>query len=122
MASGSKTDRGYVVSLSGVAFQSGQSDLSTEAKYVLAKLTGVLLVFPEMKLAVEGHTDSTGSEEVNTKLSVSRAKSVSTFINEMGVELSRMTDAGFGPDQPIAPNDTPGGRAKNRRVDIVMME
>jgi len=122
MASGSKTDRGYVVSLSGVAFQSGQSELSTEAKYVLAKLSGVLLVFPDMKLAIEGHTDSTGGEEVNRKLSVSRAKAVSTYLREMGIETSRMADAGFGPDRPIAPNDTAGGRAKNRRVDIVMAE
>jgi outer membrane protein OmpA-like peptidoglycan-associated protein len=122
MATGSKSDRGYTVSLSGVAFRSGQSQLSTEAKYVLAKLSGVLLALPEMKLAIEGHTDSTGSEELNRQLSVSRAEAVSMFLREMGVPSASMTDAGFGPDQPIAPNDTEGGRAKNRRVDIVMME
>ena len=120
MATSSKTDRGYVVSLSGVAFKTGQSQLSTEAKYVLAKLSGVLLVFPGMSMSVEGHTDSTGSDEVNRKLSVARAASVVTFLNEMGVPASQMSSEGFGPDQPIAPNDTPGGRAKNRRVDIVM--
>jgi len=122
MASSSKTDRGYVVSLSGVAFKSGQSQLSTEAKYVLAKLTGMLLVFPGMNMSIEGHTDSTGSDEVNRKLSEARAGSVMTFLNEMGVSKPRMTSAGLGPDNPVAPNDTPGGRAKNRRVDIVMTE
>jgi outer membrane protein OmpA-like peptidoglycan-associated protein len=122
MATGSKTDRGYVVSLSGVAFQSGQSQLSTEAKYVLAKLSGMLLVFPSMNMSVEGHTDSTGSDDVNRKLSQARAEAVSTFLSEMGVTKSRMTAAGFGPDNPIAPNDTSGGRAKNRRVDIIMTE
>ena len=122
MATGSKTDRGYVVSLSGVAFQSGQSQLSTEAKYVLAKLSGMLLAFPTMNMSVEGHTDSTGSDEINRKLSQARAEAVVTFISEMGVPKSTMTAAGFGPDNPIAPNDTAGGRAKNRRVDIVMTE
>jgi len=122
MATSSKTDRGYVVSLSGVAFQSGQSQLSTEAKYVLAKLSGMLLVFPGMEMSIEGHTDSTGGDEVNRKLSQARAESVMTFLNEMGASKSSMTASGFGPDNPIAPNDTPGGRAKNRRVDIVMTE
>ena len=122
MASGTKTDRGYVVSLSGVAFQSGQSQLSTEAKYVLAKLSGMLLAFPAMTMSVEGHTDSTGSDEANRKLSQARAEAVVTFISEMGVPKSSMTATGFGPDKPVAPNDTEGGRAKNRRVDIVLSE
>jgi len=122
MATGTKTDRGYVVSLSGVAFQSGKSELSTEAKYVLAKLSGTILVFPDMTLSAEGHTDSTGSEDFNRELSLARAEAVARFLKEMGVTGSRVTARGFGPDQPIAPNDTPEGRARNRRVDIVMTE
>ena len=122
MASGMKTDRGYVVSLSGTAFPSGKSTLTTDAKYVLAKLSGMLLAHPESKMAVEGHTDSTGSEKLNLKLSLARAEAVKTFLTEMGVPDSRMKGAkGFGPEKPVAPNDTAEGRAKNRRVEIVLM-
>ena len=122
MASGAKTDRGYVVSLSGVAFATGESALNTEGKYILAKLSGVMLAFEDMKLSIEGHTDSTGSEEINRKLSLARADSVKAFLAEMGVAASFMTTQGFGPDKPLMPNDTPEGRAKNRRVEIVMIE
>jgi outer membrane protein OmpA-like peptidoglycan-associated protein len=122
MASGRQTDRGYVVSLSGVAFASGKSEISTEGKYVLAKLSGMLLVFPDKGLNIEGHTDSTGGEEVNRKLSEARAQAVRVFLNEMGVPESRMEAQGYGPAKPVAPNDTPEGRAKNRRVDIVISE
>jgi outer membrane protein OmpA-like peptidoglycan-associated protein len=122
MASGMKTDRGYVVSLSGTAFASGKSSLTTDAKYVLAKLSGMLLAHPETKVAAEGHTDSTGGAELNRKLSLARAEAVKTFLHEMGVPEPRMKGAkGFGPDKPVAPNDTAEGRAKNRRVEIVLM-
>jgi outer membrane protein OmpA-like peptidoglycan-associated protein len=122
MASGARTNRGYVVSLSGVAFPTGESALKTEGKYVLAKLSGVMLAFDGMKLSIEGHTDSTGSDEANRKLSPARAESVKTFLTEMGVPASGMTTQGFGPEKPLMPNDTPEGRAKNRRVEIVMIE
>jgi outer membrane protein OmpA-like peptidoglycan-associated protein len=122
MASGAKTSRGYVVSLSGVAFATGESALNTEGKYILAKLSGVMLAFDDMKLSIEGHTDSTGSEETNRNLSLARADSVKAFLAEMGVPASSMTTQGFGPDKPLMPNDTPEGRAKNRRVEIVMIE
>jgi len=122
MATGAKTDRGYVVSLSGTAFPSGKSTLTTDGKYVLAKLSGMLLVMPDAKLSVEGHTDSTGGEELNQKLSQSRAEAVQYFLKEMGVPDARMKSRGFGPDRPIAPNDTAEGRAKNRRVEIVVVD
>jgi outer membrane protein OmpA-like peptidoglycan-associated protein len=122
MAVGAKTDRGYVVFLSGVAFATGQSALNTEGKYVLAKLSGALLAFDEVKLSIEGHTDSTGGDEANRKLSLARADSVKTFLADMGVPASIMTPQGFGPEKPMMPNDTPEGRAKNRRVEIVIVE
>jgi outer membrane protein OmpA-like peptidoglycan-associated protein len=122
MASGARTDRGYVVSLSGVAFPTGESALKTEGKYVLAKLSGVMLAFEDVKLSIEGHTDSTGSDEVNRELSLARADSVKAFLGEMGVAPSVMTTQGFGPDRPVMPNDTPEGRAKNRRVEIVLID
>jgi outer membrane protein OmpA-like peptidoglycan-associated protein len=122
MAYGTKTSRGYVVSLSGVAFPTGESALKTEGKYVLAKLSGMLLAFDDVKLSIEGHTDSTGGDEINRKLSLARAESVKTFLTEMGVPASIMTTQGFGPEKPLMPNDTPEGRARNRRVEIVMIE
>ncbi len=122
MATYSETDRGYVVSLSGTAFASGKSELTTDAKYVLAKLAGLLLTKPKMTLILEGHSDSTGEEEFNRKLSLDRANAVGMFISEMGVDSASMNAEGFGPDRPIAPNDTIGGRAKNRRVDIVLLK
>lgn len=122
MAVGSKTDRGYVVFLSGVAFATGESTLNTEGKYILAKLSGVMLAFEDMKLSIEGHTDSTGSDDINRKLSQARADSVKAFLTEMGVAEASMTTQGFGADKPLMPNDTPEGRARNRRVEIVMIE
>lgn len=122
MASATKTDSGYLVSLSGGAFPSGKSTLTTDAKYVLAKLSGMLLVFPDMKLDIGGHTDSTGKADLNLRLSQERAAAVKTFLTEMGVESARVLAQGYGPDQPVAPNDTPEGRSKNRRVDIKMTE
>ena len=122
MAMGSKTANGYKVSLSGGAFPSGKSELTTDAKYVLAKLSGMLLVFPDMKLDIGGHTDSTGKAEFNLKLSQERAAAVRTFLTEMGVPQTRIIARGYGPKQPVAPNDTPEGRSKNRRVDILMTE
>jgi len=122
IAVASKSERGYMVSLAGTAFPSGKAILTTDAKYVLAKLAGVLLAFPDMKLDVEGHTDSTGLAEANQKLSLERAEAVKTFLREMGVPGDTMMANGYGPDKPVAPNDTPEGRSKNRRVDIVMTE
>ncbi len=120
MATGTKTERGYIVSLSGTAFGSGKSTLTTDAKYVLAKLSGMLLAMPDAGLLIEGHTDSTGSDELNQKLSTARAQSVKTYLSEMGFETSKMNSRGYGPSNPVAPNDNAEGRAKNRRVDIVI--
>ena len=115
-----ETARGYVVSLSDITFDTGKATLKTDAKYSLAKLAGILTLLQEMTLSVEGHTDSTGSAETNQKLSAARANSVMTFLKEMGVAETRMTAKGFGPDQPVAPNDTAEGRARNRRDEIIL--
>jgi OOP family OmpA-OmpF porin len=82
----------------------------------------MLLVFPDMKLDIGGHTDSTGKAEFNLKLSKQRAESVQKFLTEMGVEPQRSMSRGYGANQPIAPNDTAEGRSKNRRVDILLTE
>ncbi len=115
-----ETARGYVVSLSDITFDTGKATLKLDAKYSLAKLAGILTLLSDLTLSIEGHTDSTGSAETNQKLSAARALAVLTFLKEMGVPEARMTARGFGPDQPIAPNDTAEGRARNRRVEIIL--
>jgi outer membrane protein OmpA-like peptidoglycan-associated protein len=121
VAATERTGRGLVVSLSGgILFESGKSALKTNAKVSLAKLSGILMMIPNTNIQVEGHTDATGSAETNQKLSAARAAAVKDFLKSQGVEDSRMASTGFGPSQPVAPNDTAEGRAKNRRVEIVV--
>jgi outer membrane protein OmpA-like peptidoglycan-associated protein len=117
-----RTGRGLVVSLSGgILFPSGKATLKPEAKVALAKLSGILLMIPT-SIQVEGYTDSTGSPETNAKLSMDRAAAVVEFLKGQGVEEARMKAAGLGPEKPVDTNDTPDGRAKNRRVEIVVPE
>jgi len=116
-----RTGRGLVVSLSGgILFETGKSALKTDAKVSLAKLAGILLMIQNTNIQVEGHTDSTGSEETNAKLSLERASAVRDFLKSQGVEESRMSAKGLAATQPVAPNETAEGRAKNRRVEIVV--
>ena len=118
-----RTGRGLVVSLSGgILFPSGKSTLKPEAKVSLAKLSGILMMIPTANIQVEGYTDSTGSPETNAKLSMARATAVMEFLQSQGVEEARMKAAGLGPDKPVDSNETPEGRAKNRRVEIIVPE
>jgi outer membrane protein OmpA-like peptidoglycan-associated protein len=118
-----RTGRGLVVSLSGgILFETGKSALKTDAKVSLAKLAGILLMIPNANIQVEGHTDSTGSEATNAKLSLDRASAVMDFLKSQGVEAGRISAKGLAAAQPVASNDTPDGRAKNRRVEIVVPE
>lgn len=116
------TARGTVTSLSGVLFDTGKATLKPEAKITLAKLAGVMLVFSKTSMAVEGYTDNTGTDATNLKLSEARAKEVRDFLEAQGIASSRLSSVGKGPADPVAPNDTPEGRSKNRRVEIVSSE
>jgi outer membrane protein OmpA-like peptidoglycan-associated protein len=116
------TARGVVVSLSDILFDTGRATLKSDAQLALAKLTGVLSVFPNLNLRVEGYTDSTGTDEINARLSRERAASVVVFLQGQGIAGARMTSDGYGSKFPVAANDTKEGRAKNRRVEIVLAE
>lgn len=116
------TARGTVTSLSGVLFDTGKATIKPEAKITLAKLAGVMLVFSKTTMQIEGHTDNVGSDATNMKLSEDRAKAVRDFLETQGIASSRMSSLGKGPTNPVAPNDTPEGRAQNRRVEIVSSE
>ena len=115
--------RGVILSLSsGILFDVNKSVLKAPAREALAKLTGILLMIPGMNLRVEGYTDASGAVETNRKLSAERARSVVQYMKEQGLAEARMKSEGYGPANPVAPNDTADGRAKNRRVEVVIAE
>ena len=103
-----------------VLFDFGKYNLRSEAREKLAKLSGIILAHPGLKLAVEGHTDSVGSDESNQKLSQQRADTVRSYLIEQGLQDASVLSMGFGKTSPVAGNDTPAGRQKNRRVEIVV--
>ncbi|HKQ78354.1 MAG TPA: OmpA family protein [Blastocatellia bacterium] len=114
--------RGFIVNLGDVLFDTGRATLKPQAREKLSKLAGILMAYPgNLTLEVEGHTDSVGSEEMNNKLSQSRAQSVSDYLNSAGVKPERVKAVrGFGKTKPIASNDTAAGRQMNRRVEVVI--
>jgi len=120
VAETNETARGVIVNLSGILFDLGKATLQPSAQLTVAKLAGILTVFRNMNLSIEGYTDTTGTDEVNMKLSNDRAKTVYDFLQTQGIAASRMKYQGFGPANPVAPNDTEANRAKNRRVEVVL--
>lgn len=122
VAETTETVRGVIVSLSGILFDVGKATLKPESQLAVAKMAGILAVFPGMNLSIEGHTDSTGTEEFNRKLSADRARTVYEFLIGQGIAPSRMKYQGFGSANPVAPNDTEANRAKNRRVEVVLTQ
>jgi len=112
--------RGLIVNMSDVLFDTGSSTLKTGAREKLAKISGILLAHPGLTLQIEGHTDSVGSDDFNQQLSERRSDSVRDFLAEEGVPVSSMTAKGFGKTQPVASNDSPEGRQRNRRVELVV--
>ncbi len=117
-----KTARGVVVNLPDILFDVNKATLKQNTQVALAKLAGIVQVFPKINLRIEGYTDSTGSDELNMRLSKDRADAVMSFLQKEGVASSRMTAAAYGPKFPVADNATVEGRAKNRRVEIVLAE
>jgi len=117
-----RSARGLVVNIGDVLFDLGQATLRPEARERLSRLSGVLLAYPgPYTLEFEGHTDSTGSDELNNRLSDARASAVRDYVVGAGVRGDRVAGTrGFGKANPIASNDTAGGRQQNRRVEIVI--
>jgi len=114
------TARGLVVNMSDVLFDSGKYTLRPLAREKLAKISGIVLGYPSLKLAVEGNTDSVGTELFNQQLSEQRAEGVRTYLTQQGVPESSTTARGFGKTRPIASNDTSEGRQQNRRVELIV--
>jgi len=114
------TARGLVVNMSDVLFDSGKYTLRPLAREKLAKISGIVLAYPTLKLAIEGNTDSVGTELFNQELSERRAEGVRTYLTQQGVPANSTTSSGYGKTRPIASNDTSEGRQQNRRVEIIV--
>lgn len=114
------TERGLVAEISGVQFASGAATLNPSAREALARFVGIVLSYPTLEFMVEGHTDSQGSAATNKELSRSRAMSVRDYLISQGLRATKIDVEGMGPEAPVADNATAAGRARNRRVEIVM--
>jgi len=114
------TARGLVVNMSDVLFDSGKYTLRPLAREKLAKISGIVLAYPTLKLAIEGNTDSVGTELFNQELSERRAEGVRSYLTQQGVPENSTTASGFGKTRPIASNDTSEGRQQNRRVELIV--
>lgn len=114
--------RGIILSMSDILFDVDKATLKQDLKTSLAKVAGILSVYQELNVSVEGHTDNQGSAEYNMKLSEQRAKNVLDFLESQGIEAKRLTYKGYGMTRPIGDNSTKEGRQKNRRVDLVIQD
>jgi outer membrane protein OmpA-like peptidoglycan-associated protein len=112
--------RGLIVNMSDVLFDIGKYTLRPETREKLAKISGIVLAHPGLRLDIEGHTDATGSDELNQKLSENRAAATRDYLLAQGLNADSVTTRGLGKTQPIAPNDTAANRQKNRRVEMVI--
>jgi outer membrane protein OmpA-like peptidoglycan-associated protein len=112
--------RGLIANMSDVLFKSGSFELLTAARERLAKVSGIVLAYPSLHLAVEGHTDSVGSDEYNRQLSERRAQAVRDYLVQQGISPDAIAASGFGKSEPVASNDSPEGRQQNRRVELVL--
>ena len=115
---GARVDERGCWVLKGVQFDIAKATIKPESYQILDEVVEVLVKNPHLKIEIQGHTDSTGSAEMNLKLSQNRAASVLEYFVSNGIERTRLSCRGFGMEKPIASNDTIDGRAKNRRVEL----
>ena len=115
-----ETARGLIVNMSDVLFDFNKYTLKAEAREKLAKVSGILLAYPNLKVQVEGYTDNIGSDEYNQKLSEQRADRVREYLISESVADANVTAKGYGKSDAVADNATNDGRAKNRRVELVV--
>ncbi len=112
--------RGLIVNMNDVLFDTGKATLKPGARVRLAKVAGIVMAYPDLKLQVEGFTDNVGGDEYNQQLSERRAETVKDFLASQGVPAANISSQGFGKSEPIATNSTAAGRQLNRRVELVV--
>jgi outer membrane protein OmpA-like peptidoglycan-associated protein len=115
-----ETAEGLQATLTDVAFASGRSALTAASRENLAKVGGILLAHPNLRVKVVGHADATGRAEFNSRLSRDRAEAARSYLMEQGLRPDQIQAEGAGSSQPIASNQTPEGRRRNRRVDLLV--
>ncbi|HEY0970903.1 MAG TPA: OmpA family protein, partial [Gemmatimonadales bacterium] len=117
-----ETERGLLLTLGEGLFATAQYELSLAARSDVGRIAAVLGQFPDRSILVEGHTDAVGSEASNQLLSERRANSVRAALIAEGIDPTRITATGYGESRPVDDNSTATGRARNRRVDIVILK
>jgi outer membrane protein OmpA-like peptidoglycan-associated protein len=117
-----KTDRGMVVTIGDLLFDTNEAQLKSGGMRNVRKLADFFKEYPQRNVMIEGFTDSTGSDSLNQKLSDRRADAVRTALVGMGMSSDRITSRGYGEAYPVAGNDTAAGRQANRRVELVVSE
>ena len=117
-----KTKRGLVITLGDVLFSTNKAQLKSGGMRNVTKLADFLKRYPERKVLVEGHTDSTGSNIQNQKLSEERANAVRTALLDMGISSDRIATRGYGEEFPVADNGTAADRQMNRRIEIIISD
>jgi len=115
-----ETARGLIVNVSDVLFDTGSATLKPGAREKLARVAGILASHPDLKIEIEGHTDSVGGDDYNQHLSERRAESVRAYLVQQKIPSSAVGAEGFGESRPVASNTTPAGRQQNRRVELVV--
>ncbi len=115
-----ETARGLIVNLSDVLFDVDKATLKPGARERLARIAGILSAHPGLKIEIEGHTDSTGSDDYNQGLSERRAQSVQGYLSQQGIGQAIAATVGYGESRPVATNGTSTGRQQNRRVEIIV--
>jgi len=118
----SKSERGLVITLGDVLFDTNKSELRSGAQYTIDKLAAFLAEYSTRKALIEGFTDSTGSTEYNLSLSERRAEAVRNALASRGIDYNRLMTRGYGVAFPVASNETAEGRQRNRRVEVIISD
>ncbi len=115
-------EKGKSIILEGVYFNTGSAALNPNSMTILDKVVRTMKENPEIEVEIRGYTDNTGSYNRNVELSKQRAESVKLYLMNKGIDAARIRTRGFGPEDPIAPNTTAEGRARNRRIEFFRLK
>ena len=117
----STTETDKTLTLNYINFETGSATLTADSRYELDNLVTALNAYPNLVIEVAGHTDNTGDPTANLSLSGARAASVVKYLTDRGISEGRLRARGYGDTKPLAPNDTPENRAKNRRTEFTIL-